>query len=78
MVGPLSGEERDAFAVKLKIALVAVVAASGGLMAIHGGASFPVVAAAVLGGAVAGVLLVRIVFPNTGETTTATGRRGRR
>lgn len=78
MVGPLSGEERDAFAVKLKIALVAVVAASGGLMAIHGGASLPVVAAAVLGGLVVGVLLVRIVFPETGESMTATERRGRR
>lgn len=78
MVGPVSSEERDSFAVKVKVGLVAVVAASGGLTAIHGGASPPLVVAAVLGGAVAGVVLVRIVVPGSGEPTSRTGRRGRR
>lgn len=78
MVGPVSTRERDSFARKLKIVLVAVVAGSGGLMAIHGDASLPIVGAAALGGAVAGVLLVRIVFPGTGEPPSGNGRRGRR
>lgn len=78
MVGPVTTEERDSFARRLKAGLVAVVAASGGLTAIHGGASLPVVVAAVLGGAVAGVLLVLVVFPGAGEPPSRGGRRGRR
>ncbi|WP_255149541.1 hypothetical protein [Halorarius halobius] len=68
MVGPISSEERSAFALKVKLALTALVAGSAGLIAVAGDASLPVVAAAVVGGVVAGAALIWFVFPGSGET----------
>lgn len=73
MVGPISTEERSAAALKLKLVLTGIVAASGGLIAIQGDASLPFVALAVAGGAVVGAALVWFVFPGTGETSRRTG-----
>lgn len=68
MVGPISSEERSAAALKLKLALTALVAVSAGLIAVQGDASLPFVGLAVVGGAVVGAALVWFVFPGTGET----------
>lgn len=67
MVGPVSDEERNSFTVRLKIGVVLVVGLSCGLMAVQGGAPLPFVAGAVAVGLVVGVVLVRIVFPGSGE-----------
>ena len=79
MVGPISTEERSAAALKLKLALTAVVAASAGLIAIQGEASLAFVGLAVVLGGVVGAALIWFVFPGSGETTRRTGPgRGRR
>ncbi|WP_255195898.1 hypothetical protein [Halorarius litoreus] len=79
MVGPISTEDRSSAALKFKLVLTAVVAASAGLIAIQGEASLPFVAVAVVGGAVGGAALIWFVFPGTGETKRRTDRqRGRR
>lgn len=57
MVGPVSREERSAAMTRLKIGIVLLVGASGGLIALHGGASPPVLVAAIVGGLVVGALL---------------------
>lgn len=66
MVGPISEAERASFAFRMKLGLTALVAASAGLTALHGGASLPVVAMVVAAGAVVGAPLVWFVFPGTG------------
>lgn len=79
MVGPISSEERSAGALKLKLALTAIVAASAGLIAIQGDAPPLFILLAVVLGAVIGAALIWFVFPGTGETKRQTGpRRGRR
>lgn len=78
MVGPISTEQRTSAAFKLKLVLTAVVAASGGLIAIQGDASLPFVAVAVVVGAVVGAALVWFVFPGTGETRREDPKFGRR
>ncbi|WP_458205395.1 hypothetical protein [Haladaptatus sp. NG-SE-30] len=58
MVGPISSEERADAMTRLKAVLVLIVGASGGLIALHGGASVVGMLVAVLGGLVVGGLLV--------------------
>lgn len=78
MVGPISSEERSAFALKVKLALTAVVGASAALIAIQADATPQVVAAALVGGLVAGGVLVWIVFPGSGEVRSRRRSGGRR
>lgn len=75
MVGPISTEERTSAAMKLKLGLTAVIAASGGLIAVQGDASLPIVLAAVVVGAIVGAALIWFVFPGTGETRSDRDRR---
>jgi hypothetical protein len=59
MVGPsLSEAEREWRLRALKTAFVVLVALSGGLVALSGDASLPLVGASILGGLVVGVVLV--------------------
>ncbi|WP_227374185.1 hypothetical protein [Haladaptatus halobius] len=58
MVGPISSEERTAAMSRLKAAIVLLVGSSGGLIALHAGASAVGMAVAVLSGLVVGGLLV--------------------
>jgi membrane associated rhomboid family serine protease len=58
MVGPISQEERSAAMTRLKIGVVLLVGASGGLIALHGGAGPLVLVAATVGGLVVGGLLM--------------------
>ncbi|WP_231182708.1 hypothetical protein [Haladaptatus sp. DYF46] len=57
MVGPISQEERSAAMTRLKIAIVLLVGASGGLIALHGGGGPAALVAATAGGLVVGALL---------------------
>ncbi|MFH5799235.1 hypothetical protein [Haladaptatus sp. CMAA 1911] len=57
MVGPISQEERSAAMTRLKIGVVLLVGASGGLIALHGGGGPVVLVAAVVGGLIVGTLL---------------------
>lgn len=66
MVGPVSDDERDRFALKIKLGLTALVAVSGGLIAVQSGATLPLVAAATAGAAIVGAMLVWFVFPGSG------------
>lgn len=75
MVGPISEEERESFALRMKLGLTAVVAVSAGLTAMHGGASLPIVALAVVAGAVVGAPLIWFVFPGTGGRSPDVERR---
>jgi len=59
MVGPsMTDAERDVASRRLKIGFVALVAVSGGLIAIQAGGSLPIVAAGVVGGLVLGAALL--------------------
>lgn len=66
MVGPVSEEDRDSFAARVKAGIVVVVGLSTGLMAVQGDAPLPLVVGAVAVGLVVGAALVRIVFPGSG------------
>lgn len=57
MVGPTSKEEHSSAMLRLKIAIVLLVGASGGLIAFHGGATPVVLVGAIVGGIILGVLL---------------------
>lgn len=65
MVGPVSDDERTRFALKVKLGLIALVALSGGLIAVQSGATLPVIAAAIAGAALAGAPLIWFVFPGS-------------
>lgn len=67
MVGPISGDDRESAALRIKVAFSVLVGASAGLITLQGHPSLAVVAGAVLGGLAVGALLVRYVFPGTGE-----------
>lgn len=67
MVGPISSQERSAFARRLKVGLSLVVGISAGLMALNGDAALPLVLVAVAVGLLVGVAAVWFVFPGTGE-----------
>jgi len=75
MVGPVSDEERASFAFRMKVGLTVLVAASAGLTALHGGASLPLVALAVVAGAAVGAPLVWFVFPGSGGRSPDVERR---
>jgi hypothetical protein len=64
MVGPVSDEERGAFAWKLKLGFVLLVAFSGGLITLQTDAGLVWFLAASGAGAVLGTVLVRIAFPS--------------
>lgn len=66
MVDPISSEERERFALKMKLGLASIIAVSAGLIALRGNASLPVIAAAIVGGGLLGVGLIWFVFPDTG------------
>ncbi len=58
MVGPMTRQDRSSAMARLKIAIVLLVGASGGLIALQTGASVVGLAAAVVSGLVVGVLLM--------------------
>ena len=64
MVGPISDEERSAFAWKLKLGFVLLVALSAGLITLQADVGLAGFLAASGAGAVMGVLLVWIAFPD--------------
>ncbi len=57
MVGPMTREDRSAAMSRLKIVIVLLVGASGGLIALQSGADMVGVLAAVVSGLLLGVLL---------------------
>lgn len=75
MVGPISEAERESFAFRMKLGLTVLVAASTGLTALYGGAPVPLVALAVVTGAVVGAPLVWFVFPGSGGRSPDVERR---
>jgi hypothetical protein len=75
MVGPMSTEERDALTLRLKVAIVALVGLSSGLITLLGDPSLLEVALVVLVGLGVGVLLVWIVFPGSGGVDRERGPR---
>ncbi|MFC7175564.1 hypothetical protein [Halosegnis marinus] len=75
MVDPVSNEERASFALKVKLAATALVAVSAGLIAVQAGATLPVLAGALAGGAVVGAALVWFVFPGDGGTSRESAKR---
>ncbi|MFB6118668.1 hypothetical protein [Halosegnis sp.] len=66
MVGPISTEERERFALKMKLGLTALVAVSAALIAVQAGGGLPIIAMAAVAGAVVGWALIWFVFPGTG------------
>lgn len=63
MVEPVSDEERSDFAKKLKIGFVLLVGLSGGLITLQADAGVTGFLVATCLGVAAGVILVRIAFP---------------
>ncbi|MFB6178012.1 MAG: hypothetical protein ABEI99_12915 [Halobaculum sp.] len=71
MVGPSRSVEEQAEArTRLKIGFVALVAASGGLVALQVDPTLPEVGAAILGGAVVGFLLLQFLVWILGDLGT--------
>ncbi|WP_435193896.1 hypothetical protein [Natronomonas sp. EA1] len=68
MVGPLTDEERNEGTFKLKAGFVLLVGVSAGLITLQGDPAIEIVAGAIVGGLLLGVLLVWYIFPGTGET----------
>jgi hypothetical protein len=64
MVGPISDDERSAFAWKLKLGFVLLVAFSSGLITLQADAGLVGFLAASGAGTVVGLVLVRIAFPS--------------
>jgi hypothetical protein len=73
MVGPISDEERSAFAWKLKLGFVLLVAASAGLITLQADAGLVGFLAASAAGGLVGVLLVWIAFPDRKEFAESEG-----
>jgi hypothetical protein len=63
MVGPISDEERDAFAWKLKAGFVLLVALSAGLITLQADGGLIWFLGATVAGGFIGVVLVWIAFP---------------
>ena len=78
VVDPITGSDRKRTFRWVKIALIALVGLSSGLIAIQGGAGFEIVAASVVGGSALGVGLVWYLFPDIDTLAPAAGRRYRR
>lgn len=68
MVGPLTDAEREEGNFKVKAGFVLLVGVSAGLISLQGDPSLAIIAGAVAGGLLLGVLLVWYLFPGTGET----------
>lgn len=73
---PRPGQNRQLLS-RMRLALVALVAGSAGLMTVYSGGSLQAILLALGGGAVLGVGLVWIALPRPDEAD-AGGRRGRR
>ena len=73
MVGPMSSEERSRLTLRLKIGFVLLIGFSAGLTTLVGNPTPVEVVLVTLVGLVVGAVVVRIVFPGTGEVV-----RGRR
>ncbi|MFT4948797.1 MAG: putative membrane protein YccC [Natronomonas sp.] len=67
MVGGITDEERERFAVKLKAGFVLLVGFSSGLITVQAGASLVAFLVATAAGSVVGVLLVWLVFPDRAD-----------
>ena len=82
MVEPVSDEDRDDFARKVKVGFVLLVGLSGGLITLQTGAGATGFLAATAVGLVVGVILVYIAFPDRADLRRGDGsdsrRRGRR
>jgi hypothetical protein len=77
MVDPVSDEERERFALKLKAGFVLLVGLSAGLITLQGEVGPLGFLGATVGGVLAGAVLVRVVFPAREELERGS-RRGRR
>ncbi|KAB7513773.1 hypothetical protein DM867_08150 [Halosegnis rubeus] len=66
MVGPISSEERDSFAFRVKAGLTAIVALSAGLIAVQAEASPVAAVVATLAGAAVGAPLIWLAIPGSG------------
>jgi hypothetical protein len=64
MVGPISTEERAAFARKLQVAVTLLVGGSMGLAALGAGGALPQAGAATIGGLAVGVLVAWYIVPD--------------
>jgi len=77
MVDPVSATDRRAFARKLKLGFVLLVALSCGLVALHSGGSPRDIAAVMAVGLVVGVALL-VALPSRDTNDDRRSRRGRR
>ncbi|RNJ26174.1 hypothetical protein [Halosegnis longus] len=66
MVGPISSEERDSFAFRVKAGLTAIVALSAGLIAVQAEASPLAILVVTLAGGVIGAPLIWLAIPGSG------------
>lgn len=78
MAGPISDEDRRRTMTRLKVGVVLLVGASGGLITSQGDASLEVVVAAVAGGLLLGALLVWYLFPGLEALSPASNREYRK
>jgi uncharacterized membrane protein AbrB (regulator of aidB expression) len=75
MVGPsLTGRERARRMTRLQVAVIALVAGSGGLVSLYADASLPWLVGALAGGALAGAVLWRYLVWVYHDGTTRQGR----
>ena len=73
MVGPISDEERDAFAWKLKAGFILLVALSAGLITIQADAGPIWFLVSTVAGGFVGVVLVWIAFPERQQLVDSDG-----
>ncbi|WP_302080467.1 hypothetical protein [Salinibaculum rarum] len=73
MVGPVSDEERNSFAAKLKLGFVLLVALSAGLITLQADAGPVAFVGASVAGGLVGVVLVWIAFPDREELADSEG-----
>ncbi|WP_340099173.1 hypothetical protein [Salinibaculum salinum] len=73
MVGPISDEERDAFAWKLKAGFILLVGLSAGLITLQADAGLVWFLVATVAGGIVGVILVWIAFPERQQLVDSEG-----
>lgn len=79
MVGPMSNDERTSLTRRLKTGFVVLIGISAGLITLVGDPTLLETALVTLVGFIVGAVLVRVVFPGTGEMQRDRDRnRGRR
>lgn len=78
MVEPVSDQERSDFTKKVKAGFVLLVGLSGGLITLQTGAGPTAFLVAACLGIVAGVVLLRIAFPEQRDLERGDGNRSRR